>query len=197
MAADDTTTPRDGGPPPLRIGDAERQRMTDLLQQHLAAGRLDMQEFERRVEHATSAVYEQDLDGLLDDLPRIDEDGEPVPSRARRRPGRVDDRPDWDPSTWASPSGGRWRGPGWRGIPFPLLAVGAIALVVVTHGWILFPLLFLFVASRGGCGPWDRGRHHRDRHREGYDDHPRSGHHDGGAPRWPGRFEPAEDDRRM
>ena len=199
MATSDNDTGRPGGPAPVRIGDVERQRMTEVLQRHLADGRLDMPEYERRVEHATSAVYEQDLDGLLDDLPPIDEDGEPVGrgDRHGRTPvdgsGRREDDDWWSPlrTGRGGPAWGRWM------FPFPLVAL-AVALVVATNGWILFPLLFLFFFSRGGaCRPrhhHGREPRHRREHGRGHGDwDPRSD----GRPQWPGRFEPSGDDRRM
>ncbi len=198
MATNDDQAP--GGPAPIRIGDAERQRMTELLQRHMAAGRLDMPEYERRVEHATSAVYEQDLDGLLDDLPPIDEAGEPVRGRAGGTSDWSRERGSRDDTSWWPPFPTGRGGRGWpgRGFPFPVLALGVVALVVATHGWILFPLLFLFFFARGGgCGP----RHHRShgsRHEHGgaHDDDAwdRAGD---GRPQWPGRFEPSRDDRRL
>ena len=200
MATDDQT-PRPGDPTPVRIGDAERQRMTDLLQRHMAAGRLDMPEYERRVEHATSAVYEQDLAGLLDDLPPLDDDGEPVARAHRAGRATVDDGVAWEQPSWWPPRAAGRGGPRWgRRLPFPLLALGAIALVVATHGWILFPLLFLFFFARGGgCSPRYRERteaHDRRVHRQADRDGAVADGEDLG-PQWPGRFEPFGDDRRM
>lgn len=59
-----TSDPRD-----LRIGDAERDDATQLLQEHLSAGRLDADEFEERVQQALQATYESDLGALFRDLP--------------------------------------------------------------------------------------------------------------------------------
>ncbi len=215
--ADHDTPGRPDGRPPMRIGDAERQSMIDTLQEHMAAGRLDVAEYERRVEHATGAIYDRDLDGLLDDLPGgVTRDTEERPRQGgdRGRGGRPRPRhpgEDWPRSRGRPPWA--WRG----GIPVPLLAIGAIALVVVTHGWILFPLLFLFLATgRGPCGPRHRGSGRRyadhggqhanwwtdarrtgapwwdrDEHEERVWDEPA---HD--RPRWPGRYDPSGDDDR-
>ena len=202
MADHDPTTPPTGRPR-VRIGDAERQRMTDLLQQHLGAGRLDMAEYERRVEHATSAVFEQDLDGLLDDLPVLDDDGEPVGHGGRRPAGDADhDRAG--PSWWPPRPTGGGRASWARGFPSPLLVVAGIGLVVLTHGWILFPLLFLALASRGGgaCRPRHGHGSHRAHGRSswtaGDPDSTSDRPGPGDGPRWPGRFDPFGDDvRRM
>lgn len=55
--------------PPQRIGDAERDRATEFLREHLAQGRLDQAEFDERLEAALSAKVESDLDPLFQDLP--------------------------------------------------------------------------------------------------------------------------------
>jgi Domain of unknown function (DUF1707) len=53
----------------LRASDQERQATADQLKVHLAAGRLDMNEYEERVQQALAARTRRDLDGLLSDLP--------------------------------------------------------------------------------------------------------------------------------
>lgn len=52
-----------------RIGDAERDQAVALLQEHLAAGRLDQEEFDERMTKALSARTNADLLPLFDDLP--------------------------------------------------------------------------------------------------------------------------------
>jgi GntR family transcriptional regulator len=53
----------------LRVSDAEREAVADLLAGHFAAGRLDRAEFEDRVGRAISARTRADLSGLLAGLP--------------------------------------------------------------------------------------------------------------------------------
>jgi hypothetical protein len=65
---------------PLRIGDAERERTAELLRAHAAAGRLDADELEERLERTYSARYAADLEAVLAELPE-----EPAP-RARPQP---------------------------------------------------------------------------------------------------------------
>lgn len=180
--SDETNEPRRPGPGGrdarrVRIGDTEREAMQAALSEHLAAGRLDMPEYERRVEQTTAAVYADDLDGLLDDLPRTEHDPDAGPDhRAWHdawRPGR-------DGPAWAGTRDGRPPWAGWlrrSGIPLPLLiALGFIALFALPHGgWVLFPLLwFMFFAGAGRrmCGSGGRrgyrGYGHNDR--RGHDD---------------------------
>ncbi|MDA8035006.1 MAG: DUF1707 domain-containing protein [Actinomycetota bacterium] len=62
-----------GGVPPsqLRVSDAERHEVADLLARHFADGRLDQVELDDRVGRAMAARTRADLDGLLTDLPPL------------------------------------------------------------------------------------------------------------------------------
>lgn len=55
--------------PSPRIGDAERDDAVGLLQEHMAAGRLDGTEFDDRMNHALTAKTMGDLTPLFVDLP--------------------------------------------------------------------------------------------------------------------------------
>jgi Flp pilus assembly protein TadB len=54
---------------PVRVGDAERERVVELLRQHAAAGRLEPDELEQRIESAYGARYGSDLQAVLEELP--------------------------------------------------------------------------------------------------------------------------------
>lgn len=56
-------------PPPLRVGDDERERGARAIAEHYAAGRLDAREFEERTALAYAARTTADLDALFPDLP--------------------------------------------------------------------------------------------------------------------------------
>jgi hypothetical protein len=58
--------------PKMRASDADRERTAALLREHLAAGRLDEEEFHERLEKAYAAKTLGDLDELMTDLPAID-----------------------------------------------------------------------------------------------------------------------------
>ena len=58
-----------GQPRPQRIGDAERDRATELLREHMVQGRLAADEFDERIEAALTAKVASDLDPLFTDLP--------------------------------------------------------------------------------------------------------------------------------
>ncbi len=76
-----TDSPSSGGGSDLRVSDAERQATTDQLKPAFAAGRLDMDEYEERLQQALAAKTRRDLDDLVRDLPNVTA---PTPSGGRR-----------------------------------------------------------------------------------------------------------------
>jgi hypothetical protein len=60
------------GDPNLRASDADRERTVNLLREHHAEGRLDVEEFHERLNAAYASKTIGDLNGLLADLPAID-----------------------------------------------------------------------------------------------------------------------------
>jgi hypothetical protein len=79
----------------IRVSDADRNAVAELLTQHYADGRLDQAEFDERVGQTMAAKTRGDLVGLFDDLPETDSGpgagpaGPAVPYRARRRRGGI------------------------------------------------------------------------------------------------------------
>jgi hypothetical protein len=61
----------------LRVSDAERAEVADLLSKHYGDGRLDQSEFEARMDLAMHAKTYADLDGLFNDLPQAEPSGPP------------------------------------------------------------------------------------------------------------------------
>ncbi|MFD2091396.1 DUF1707 SHOCT-like domain-containing protein [Blastococcus deserti] len=55
----------------MRVSDAERQAVVDRLLAAVDEGRLDLQEYDRRIVGAYGAVSYGDLDDLLEDLPPV------------------------------------------------------------------------------------------------------------------------------
>ena len=70
--------------PELRASDADRDRAIAELREHVAAGRLTLEEFSERVERATSARTLGELEALGRDLPAAT-----APLPAVRRPKRL------------------------------------------------------------------------------------------------------------
>jgi|GEM_PF-4664147 len=72
----------------LRIGDRERGEVCERLGKHAAAGRLDVEELERRLDRANAAVFGRDLAALEADLPSLEPPRRlpAAPSRPRSLP---------------------------------------------------------------------------------------------------------------
>ena len=69
----------------IRVSDAERSAVAELLGQHYADGRLDQAEFDERVSRTMAAKTRGDLTGLFDDLPETEPGaGSDGPARTRR-----------------------------------------------------------------------------------------------------------------
>lgn len=56
--------------PQLRVGDAERERTADRLRNAHTEGRIDVQEFQERLDRCYQAKMAGDLSALVNDLPR-------------------------------------------------------------------------------------------------------------------------------
>jgi hypothetical protein len=109
-----------GRDPNLRAADADRERIAERLRKSHAEGRLDMTEFQERLERCYESKTFGQLDELVKDLPRQDEPNE---------------RP-------ASP----WFRPGRLATLVPILiAFFVLAVAVGHHVFLLWiPLMFLF-----------------------------------------------------
>ncbi len=121
----------------LRIGDAERERASADLAEHLAVGRITVEEHAERLDAVWSARTGADLEPVFADLPRLPVGGPPPL-----------------PGLPPSPGAGRRR----AGLPLlPVVAV-LVLLSVLTH--LPFWILIFFL----GCG--GLGRRRPERHRD-------------------------------
>jgi uncharacterized protein DUF1707 len=130
MPYDRRNGPRDRS---LRAGDAERQAAADTLRAHYVHGRLDVDEYQERLERCLVAKTYAELDPLFSDLP-----GTEAPRRevVRRRVA-------------------------WPVFPFPLVPIAIVAIVLVSAGHVPFlvvPFVFFFIVRPlvwgGGHGHW-------------------------------------------
>jgi hypothetical protein len=111
-----------GPDPSLRAADADRERIAERLRKSHAEGRLDLAEFQQRLERCYEAKTLGELGGLVRDLPRQDAPDE------RRAFG------------WFRP----WR---WHLAPLALILIALIMLSAATGHhvlWLWIPLVFLF-----------------------------------------------------
>jgi hypothetical protein len=122
-----------------RIGDAEREVATARLGDHFAAGRLDHEEYDERLDAIWSARTTGDLDQLFEDLPRAITHVVPARPAARRQS-----------RTWQ--------------FPFGMFLVGAVLLAVALQmPWWVWLIAIVVLLKR----PWSRGwarRHMRVSH---------------------------------
>ncbi len=133
-----------GRNPNLRASDADRERIADRLRKSHAEGRLDLAEFQQRLERCLESKTVGELDELVTDLPRPDEPAERSSAAwLRPRPLRV--------------------------VPLaPILIVLIVVSAVTGHHlfWLWVPLLFVFwrmswwhrrrswAGARRGPGGW-------------------------------------------
>jgi hypothetical protein len=111
-----------GRNPNLRAADADREKTAERLRESHAEGRLDMDEFQQRLEHCYQAKTVGQLDELVRDLPRRDEHA-------------------------ARPSPGFFRPSGSRLAPLAAIVIGLIMIsAAIGHHlfWLWIPLVVLF-----------------------------------------------------
>ena len=124
----------------IRIGDAERNEISEQLSKHYGDGRLDAAEFQERLDRAMSAKTRADLSGLLADLPSLETPQQvaAMPQPPHRRPRVL------------------------RTVVFTVLAFWVLSIAAATfrgffwfgwfgwtHGpWLLIGLIVLFLVAR-------------------------------------------------
>jgi len=127
---------------PVRIGDTERDRAIATLGDHFAAGRLNREELDERVEAAMQARFDDDLEPLFADLPVPEPVLEPVGVAGERRL-RVLPLLMWL-------------------MPLVLLAT-VVTAVLIGAPWILWGFFWVFLFS----GLWGRRRYYPRYHHPG------------------------------
>lgn len=121
-----------------RASDADRDRTVTALQDHLAAGRLTIQEFDERLDQAYAAKTLGELDALMTDLPQADLERLPQASLRRTAASPPPARPGSAGSV--QPGQGRFS-PAWRAAWGSWLAISLVLFVI----WL---------ASGASGGPW-------------------------------------------
>jgi Domain of unknown function (DUF1707) len=127
--------------PPIRIGTVERNAAMKALDEHLAAGRLEVEEYGERSARASTATTAPQLAALFDDLPAP----HPVLPGVAGPPAPV--AAPAAPVVGPEPGGLQVWGPRLA-VLAPLLAV---ALFVLTRQWVFFlliPGIFMAFGSR-------------------------------------------------
>jgi hypothetical protein len=125
-----------------RVGDADRNRIADLLKEAHAAGYLTLEETDERLGSALAARTRGELDRLVADLPpewRASQDPARAPAtRPARQRAMVSPEAVWL-------------------VPLLVVVAGLLTLTVLTRGVYFFPwpLLWIFlVLGRRGRAGW-------------------------------------------
>lgn len=113
----------------FRVGDKERDSVSEILREGHLEGRLDSDEFQARLERCMAAKTYAELDDLIADFPESAEE------RGR--------------------SSHTWRMRPWP-VPFVLLPLGLIAAIAfgAHFAWLAIPLFFFFVVRPLLWRPW-------------------------------------------
>jgi Flp pilus assembly protein TadB len=143
-----SSPPSDGGTerpranyanPGMRVSDAERHEVADRLSRHYADGRLDQEEFDKRMSQAMGATTQADLNGLFADLPGGDEPA------GRTRASQPDTASGASQASGPHPADRRPRKPVQRLLALAILIVAVAAVGhAVTH--LFFPVVVIGVA---------------------------------------------------
>ena len=167
------------GDPRLRASDEDRERAAAALREHLAVGRLTLEEFNDRLDRAYAARTTGELDELMTDLPGADL--QQLPGASLRRPddGPLSGRP---PSGWPARTRPGRLSPAWRAAWGSWLAISLGVFVIWMLSGASGGLWFLWVAVPLGAlmlGRWvmgapapggrarSRGPDHGPYHRDG------------------------------
>ncbi|MCX5067648.1 DUF1707 domain-containing protein [Micromonospora lupini] len=132
---------RDG----MRAADADREVVADRLRVALGEGRLDLHEYDERVQRAYAARTYAELDALLTDLPPV-----APPEQSALRPASAPAGPPVDgPTPLAQDHVKRWLAEVW--LPY----VRVVAIVVAIWGVTsLLSLQLLYFWPGWVAGPW-------------------------------------------
>ena len=128
------------GDPRIRASDADRDRVTALLREHHAAGRLTAEEFDERMNAALDAKTLGEIDDLLADLPLIDLYR--LPHESLRRPASLPHQSlvPRDPGQQIAERFPVAMG-AWAVVTGTLIAIWAVAAVVGVGTWFPWWLL--------------------------------------------------------
>ena len=120
--------------PSLRIGDEERDAAVASLSDHFAAGRLNRDELDERIDHAMQARFDADLAPLFADLPTGSRSGTVMPTNPM--------------AAFAGRPVVQVRVPALLWL-MPMLLVGLVVTAVALGApWLLWGLFWIMIVSR-------------------------------------------------
>jgi hypothetical protein len=151
--------------PHLRAADADRAAVATALGQHMAAGRLTVDEYDDRLARTYAARTYGELDELTADLPAPDRPPAPEPLRRESPAPAGLCGPMTGPGGWGGHAHSSWRS--WLSTALVVIAVWA-ATSIAADGFIYFWPIWVI-------GPWGAvllaqtltgGRDNRERNRQ-------------------------------
>ena len=141
----------------MRAGDSDRQAVVDQLKKALDEGRLDLGEYDERLQRTYAAKTYQDLEGLLDDLP-----GTVPVQHSQVQPASAPSSPVAAPAAQpVTEHIARWLGP-YGGVFAVCVLIWVITSVSAGELTYFWPVWMLFPIILGIFGQW-RGQENSNR----------------------------------
>ena len=143
--------PSGSDPSRIRVGDIERNSALEALGEHLASGRLDLDEYGERSAQVTQAKTVADLKALFDDLPPP-HPKLPVPLPALPPPSATAAR-----YQSATPARSDDRTPAQRAAQVAIAIAGIVSVVLffITKIWVVFIIPALIAVATSAV--WGKG----------------------------------------
>jgi hypothetical protein len=141
----------------MRAGDGDRERVAGQLKRALDEGRLDLSEYDERLQKTYSARTYGDLNGLLDDIP-----GAIPPQHSQVNPYSAPPTPASSPS--AAPEEQKSHPLAWLGPSFGIFLVCTFIWLITSPGgyfwpvWTLIPFILGLLGAVSSGGGRDRKR---------------------------------------
>jgi uncharacterized protein DUF1707 len=134
----------------MRAGDSDRQAVVDQLKKALDEGRLDLSEYDERLQRTYAAKTYADLDGLLDDLP-----GTVPVQHSQVQPVAAAAPPVGVPAAPAPQAGqvARWLGP-YAGVFTVCVIIWAVTSASAGHLAYFWPVWMLIPIVLGVTSQW-------------------------------------------
>lgn len=147
----------------MRIGDTERESALAALGEHMSAGRLDIDEYGERTAKVSAAKTRGELTDLFTDLP------EPHPKFGPAPSPQTEPQPQPQRAPVANYDRGLPLSHRVMGAIVPLAFLGAAALFILYHFWMVFLIPVAIAVLSGAIFGDDRKRRQRalrDQYRE-------------------------------
>ena len=136
----------------MRAADSDRQAVADKLKQALDEGRLDLAEYDERLQQAYAAKTYGDLEGLLDDIPGTApapaKVTDPAPRTATPLPAVRSERAGQLVKAWLG---------GFGGIFVVCTVIWLVSSIGSGHVQYFWPVWLLIPMVFGALGRWRRG----------------------------------------